>query len=404
LQIGAFRRLSIQRPAASVVLSNAQPEPSNVSISKNAHGRQLELDGLRGLLLIWMTLTHLPTHASIYSNQPFGFVSAAEGFIFLSAVLCGRIFGRKLQEDGIRSVQRRLWARAARLYGYHLCLLAVAFTVIARIAIHTRQPSLQGLVDFYLAHPIDGLIASILLVYRPPLLDILPMYILFLVITPFLLWGGRRWGWQVILVLSLLLWTAAQFGLRSALYTAFVHVTHIDIPFSALGAFDLYAWQLLWVAGVWVGTGRPGVVRTPAHPKLAFWTSLLVVVFLLVVRHTPWWDTWNAPPWAPLTDKWHLGALRILNFTAVTIVFAGLRPATIKWLRAQPWILLGQASLEVFCAHLLVCFAALALVGDGTNASIMQQLGIIAAALVFLYITALAFAKQRTRSVSYPAT
>ncbi len=49
-------------------------------------GRRLELDAVRGLMLVWITLTHLPTIASTYVNQPFGFVSAAEGFIFLSAL------------------------------------------------------------------------------------------------------------------------------------------------------------------------------------------------------------------------------------------------------------------------------------------------------------------------------
>jgi len=38
-----------------------------------------------------MTLTHLPT-ISAYVNQPFGFVSGAEGFIFLSALFTGRIY------------------------------------------------------------------------------------------------------------------------------------------------------------------------------------------------------------------------------------------------------------------------------------------------------------------------
>ena len=34
-----------------------------------------------------MTLTHLPTKASVISNQTFGFVSGAEGFIFLAAFM-----------------------------------------------------------------------------------------------------------------------------------------------------------------------------------------------------------------------------------------------------------------------------------------------------------------------------
>ena len=342
-----------------------------------------------------MTLTHLPTRVSAYSNQMLGFFSAAEGFIFLSAVLCGRVFGRKLEQEGIRSVWHRLGARAGRLYAYHLLLLAIAFTVMARIAVHTKQASLQGLLDFYLAHPIDGIVASILLIYRPPLLDILPMYILFLLMTPAVLWAGQRWGWRTILAPSLLLWTAAQFGLRSVVYAAFVRLTHSDIPFSALGAFDMYAWQLLWIVGLWVGNGRPPILRVSPHPKLALVTSGLIAICLFIVRHTQWWDIWNAAPWAPLIDKWHLGPLRILNFTALVILFATVQPATVRWLGRGPAVLLGRASLEVFCAHLLICFAALAIVGDGTSATPLRQLVIIASALLLLYVVAIACARDR---------
>ena len=54
--------------------------------------RQIELDWLRGLMLVLMTITHLPTWFSSHVGQPFGFVSAAEGFVFLSAYLVGTVY------------------------------------------------------------------------------------------------------------------------------------------------------------------------------------------------------------------------------------------------------------------------------------------------------------------------
>jgi uncharacterized membrane protein len=39
--------------------------------------RLWELDALRGLMLVLMTLTHLPTRFSDPAGQPFGWVSAA---------------------------------------------------------------------------------------------------------------------------------------------------------------------------------------------------------------------------------------------------------------------------------------------------------------------------------------
>ena len=72
-------------------------------------GRRLELDAARGVMLVWITLTHLPTAASHYVNQPFGFVSAAEGFIFLSALFTGRIYYRLADHDGYRAMTRSFW-------------------------------------------------------------------------------------------------------------------------------------------------------------------------------------------------------------------------------------------------------------------------------------------------------
>jgi len=131
-------------------------QPNTAQLKARGSQRQPELDALRGLMLMLMTLAHLPTQAHVITNQQLGFVSEAEGFVFLSAFLTGRIFGRIANESGFPTVIKRLWARALRLYGYHLFLLGIAFTVVATVAIHTQRPSLEGLLDFYLAHPIHA--------------------------------------------------------------------------------------------------------------------------------------------------------------------------------------------------------------------------------------------------------
>src|SRR6201990_1321700 len=86
--------------------------------------RRPELDALRGLFLVWMTLTHLPTRLSDLVNQPFGFVSSAEGFVFLSALLVGRVYMRQALENA-GSLRGKLWERALRVYAYHVSLLFV---------------------------------------------------------------------------------------------------------------------------------------------------------------------------------------------------------------------------------------------------------------------------------------
>jgi len=155
--------------------------------------RRPELDALRGLFLVWMTLTHLPTRFSDFVNQPIGFVSSAEGFVFISALLVGRLYIREfVQNPG--NARSKLWKRSFKIYGYHLLMLGFAFTLVASFAVHTHKAALINLLDFYLAHPKAAILGSVLLLYCPPLLDILPMYVTFLFFTPMLLSVAARYG------------------------------------------------------------------------------------------------------------------------------------------------------------------------------------------------------------------
>jgi hypothetical protein len=138
-------------------------------------GRLIELDILRGFLLLWMTLTHLPTKASLISNQTFGFVSGAEGFIFLAAFMVGQLEHRIELRSGSAATVRDISKRTLRIYIYHCALLAIAFTLVAEVGISFHRQALQNLLSFYLQQPEHAVMAAMLLEYRPSLLDILPM-------------------------------------------------------------------------------------------------------------------------------------------------------------------------------------------------------------------------------------
>src|SRR5215472_1784307 len=85
--------------------------------------RRPELDALRGLFLVWMTFTHMPTRFSDFVNQPFGFVTSAEGFVFMSALLVSRVYLRDEQQSETE-LRARLWRRTLKIYSYHLLMLA----------------------------------------------------------------------------------------------------------------------------------------------------------------------------------------------------------------------------------------------------------------------------------------
>jgi hypothetical protein len=360
--------------------------------------RLIQLDILRGFLLLWMTLTHLPTKASIISNQTFGFVSGAEGFIFLAAFMVGQIEHRVEQKRGERGTLLDVSKRTTRIYIYHCALLAIAFTLIARLGLALHSLALQNLLSFYLQHPKQATIAAALLQYRPSLLDILPMYIVFMLLTPLARKIAHRWTWDPVIFISFAVWTAAQFGLRHWLYTR-GDPFGLSVPENATGAFDLYGWQLLWIVGLALGSIYADSIGRPAEPNatqpgigLPRWVlrlSFVVAGVFFVLRYSPA-DRWLDPAvYGWLVDKWHLGAARIINFSAIAIILTrfGARIAALPFIK--PLASLGQASIEVFSVHVLFCVAGNALSKDADpQLPWWQQIILLTVTIWALFLTA----------------
>lgn len=322
--------------------------------------RRPELDALRGLFLVWMTLTHLPTHMSDFVNQPLGYVSSAEGFVFLSGLLVAHLYVRMTDKDE-EKMKAKLWKRSLRIYSYHLLMLLGAFTIVAAVAARTHKPALVNLLNFYLAHPGTAIIGSLLLIYCPPLLDILPMYVTFMFATPSILVAAKRWGWKPILAGSSIVWLLAQFGLRSWMHSLVVSITGLHIPLQETGAFNLFAWQLIWIAGLWIGgSSAQGKIPFRHLPRIAYGISAAVCVFFIAVRHNGAGHL-NQQLFGLWLDKWQIGPLRLLNLIAFSCVLYWSRRLVSRIVLVEPLLTLGKASLEVFCAHVFFVFAGLAL-------------------------------------------
>jgi hypothetical protein len=336
-------------------------------------GRLIELDILRGFLLLWMTLTHLPTKASLISNQTFGFVSGAEGFIFLAAFMVGQLEYRIEQKSGNLATVRDLSKRTLRIYLYHCALLAIAFTLVAEVGVSFHRLALQNLLSFYLQQPNHAVIAAFLLQYRPSLLDILPMYIIFMGLTPLARKIAHRWSWDLVIYVSFAVWAAAQFGLRAWIH-GHIDLFGLSVPEASTGAFDSYAWQLLWMVGLALGSIYAESIAVTASlrddksevgvSRLLLRLSFAVAACFLILRYSPVdrWIDMNTYGW--LIDKWHLGPARVINFAALAIVLTryGTRIAALPFIK--PLASLGQASIEVFSVHVLCCVAGHALSSD----------------------------------------
>jgi hypothetical protein len=330
-----------------------QPTPSG--------GRQWELDALRGLMLVLMTFTHMPTGFSPVLSQPFGFVSAAEGFVLISAILAGRVYAARGERHGFATLRRGLWLRAGKLYLCHAGLLVLAFTLIAWLGVVRHQGGVTGLLEYFFIAPATALPAAFALAYNPPLLDVLPLYIVLMLVSPWLMAHGQRHGWRGLLCLSVLLWLAEQWGLGAGLH-ALARDLGWPVPYRDMGAFHTFGWQLLWMVGLWLGA------RRAPWPAPRWWVWLPALVFVsttLVWRHTVGQDPMpGVPAVAALFDKWSLGPLRLLNLAAMVALLLASAPLWRALPRPLPLELLGRQSLPVFCAHIVIALFTLAFFGS----------------------------------------
>ncbi len=328
--------------------------------------RSWEVDALRGLMLVLMTVTHLPTRLTSPLGQPFGFVSAAEGFVLLSAYVSGLVYSRLAYRSGIDAMRQAFWRRALKVYLCQAATLVFLFTVIAWIGLKIDQPAVKDLMSFYLQQPHRALAGGLLLVYQPPLLDILPLYILFMLASPWVLAWAMRHGWAPVLWCSFTLWLLAQFGWGTWLYELFAGATGLAVPVGETGSFVPLAWQLLWVAGLWIGArGNAPGAKPIVFPRGVLGAATLLALVGLVWRHVEGQAPFGADVMLNLLfDKWLLGPLRLLDLIALGVATVAFGPWLARHMPRQRWLeTMGAASLPVFCAHLVVVLLTLTFFG-----------------------------------------
>ncbi|MGA3283683.1 MAG: OpgC domain-containing protein [Verrucomicrobiota bacterium] len=377
-----------------------EKEPPVLQTAGAKKPRDMRLDALRGLFLIIMAGVHAPTPVSHAVQDPLGYNGAAEGFIFLSACLAGIVYGKTYRQADWTTMSRRAWKRSKQIYLVHLAVLVPIVLVVWALA--DSLPPLAVHFRDFLAHPWSSLMLMPLLLHQPPLFDILPLYVIFLGVMPWLLAVARRRGWGMVLAVSALGWLAAQCKLDARL---------IGDPTRLLplrwGAFDLLAWQFLWVCGL--ALGETSLRRPIIKSERRFWLGVPAAVIVLVgllSRRGFWPQAWWTPDLFLWMDKWTLGPLRLLNFAAWAVLLLAWNPRVPKrWL--APVALLGRHSLAVFAFHLPLVITAAVMVQMLPLSDAMQTaIGLMVIALLFMWAACLQYHKRRqlkTAAVGLPA-
>jgi len=359
--------------------------------------RDLRLDLYRGIGLWMIFLDHIPHDVvSWLTLRNYGFSDAAEFFVFISGYLAGYIYAPIIKAGNFLAALKRLWKRAAEMYVAHIMLFLIFTAQIARTVRKFDNPMYEDEfnVHNFLQHP-DVLIGQALtLRYKPVNLDVLPLFITLVAVSPFVLWAMVRRPNLTMLGSVILYVLARWFNWNLPSY-----------PPGATWYFNPFAWQLIFFFAAWCGAG--GAARY--WPIIQSRAALIVAVvwiafaFLIVMTwHFPFLDA-MLPKWMikliyPI-DKTDLDMLRFTHFLAVAVIVSRYVPRDwkalkSKWLR--PLILCGQHSLPLFCFGVFLSFAAHWILTQYTS-GVWQQLAVSAAGI--LTMVAIAWVLDRAKQV-----
>lgn len=319
--------------------------------------RDIALDILRGIMLVVMAADHFGEPVFQHLYEIAGYVSAAEGFVFLSGMLVALVYSR-YQNAGGWVLEQRVWHRAGVIYLYHLVVLLAVF--VFTVGTELSGAYWTSFATEMQAEPARGLLSGLLLVYQPPMLDVLPLYVILMLLAPFalrLMLQYQGIGVSMVLLGSTGLWWAAQYGWDRELLGLLPDAIMVRV-----GAFHLLAWQLIFVLGMVLGFLR--VHSQGTAPRVNGWlwgASVGVVLYLYLLRHGQVHNEWLALHHHIARE--YMGWLRLLNFLAFVYTVAGLialhRRYNVFRLLALPgrWLaFLGQHSLQVFAYHLVVLY------------------------------------------------
>jgi hypothetical protein len=345
--------------------------------------RRLEiLDGMRGYFLVFMMLNHL-TFAGGYllvkfNHGELGYVQDAQGFVFLSGLLVGMVYARRMLIDGYAVGARKIRKRAVEIYRYAAgCILAImALGLILSESATYWKPWLWDLAS----HDPFYAISALLLLYQPTYMDILPQYIVYMLVSPPLVWLCVTGRWMWVVALSAVLWTAVQLGLYYPLAHGIRHVLDWVHEGRLLRtAFNVLAWQIVFMSGLVLGaltaTGQIDwkKVITPERTALV-WAALALVLCFMAIRFG---FTFKFMPedmgqhFRSLDNRVEFSFVYLVNFMATGYLVAWMVMAGptsdnrvvqalgngMGWIFSLSFLrLIGRHSLQVYAWHVIVIY------------------------------------------------
>jgi hypothetical protein len=362
------------------------------------------VDFWRGFALITIFVDHIPGlfYAS-YTLVNFSISDAADLFVFLAGWSLRLMAEGRGERRPIRDVMLRLFGRALELYAAQVLITMIAIAILALAAIQLDNPLLLqwNNADAVFSDPVPTHIGLALLTHQLGYFDILPLYVVLMLMAPFFAFLDRM-AKPLLVPVSLALY----------LFVLAFRITLPTWPVAGTWFFNPLAWQIIFVLGFALADAKESIGAFARRHIVALRAVGLPIVILgvLMARYGWWPDptTVPSPKLFFLADKTFNTPMRVIQFLSLVAVFSAAwpyivrasKPPVVGWLMGEVialFTLLGRNSLYVFCIGSLLSLIAqvVRLYYRGTVGSdtLVVSLGIV----VMAFTAWLAESRSRSR-------
>ncbi|MDZ7710190.1 MAG: OpgC domain-containing protein [Roseovarius sp.] len=338
--------------------------------------RDIRLDFFRGLAMFIILIAHTPQNFfTSWIPARWGFSDATEIFVFCSGMASAIAFGRTFDRAGWRLGSARVGYRVWQVYWAHIGLFFAVATLLAAVDHFGDFDKVYiGSLNLwkFFADPGPQLIGLFTLTYVPNYFDILPMYLVILVMMPMMVALARVSVWAMFAAMAVI-WLFAQRAVLESLGLMPLHLGFPAEPWSdRKWFFNPFGWQLVFFTGF--ALMRGWIPKPPVN------TVLIGLALALVVANIPLSHIGMREVFAPLApdmreavidwrianqgliNKSDFGILRYLHFLSLAYLCwaaagdGGARLRAVgRGVAARVWgallamiLKVGQQSLAVF--------------------------------------------------------
>ncbi len=319
--------------------------------------RDVRVDFFRGIAMLIIYMAHMPGNRwGEFIPARFGPSDATEWFVFCagfaSAIAFGGVFVRRGMAMGTARILHRCW----QIYWAHIGLFfaVAALCVAGNFYLGTEKDYVGNLnlYPFVNDDTMRGIFHLMTLTYVPNYFDILPMYMVILLMVP--------------IVMALARIHAAFAGAFCVAVYVATWVWGLNFPAEwwteRQWFFNPLGWQVVFFLGFATSAGW---IRPPRPNWWLTGAAILFVLAILPFKYAPIWENvgWiNAFSYEllPGFEKTDFGLLRLLHFMCLAYLAYAAFLGREHWLAmdwAKPIVKVGQNSLPVFLSSMWLSWA-----------------------------------------------